>query len=159
MRIRIWISVWRERGWLSVWDKVMWHHRLEIPELILAQCLKTTLQHIQVVLKKLLRSLLPSALCKHFFRSGILGAASLLFYSVSLDFAILHFLYKMLPMCWLIRKNKGVINPVHLRRKGQIFLFGTNVWRKQIPKILCSLILVPLSNKQCKLKPLANTLS
>lgn len=145
MRIRIWISIWGERGWLSVWDKVMWHHRLKIPELILAQCLRTTLQRVQVALEKLPRSLLSSALCKRFFRSGLLGAASLLLYSISLDFAVLHFLPKLLPVCWVIRKNKGVINPGRLGRKGQIFLFGTNVWRN-IPEILCSLILVPLSN-------------
>lgn len=49
--------------------------------------------------EKALRSLLLSALCKCFFRSGLLGAASLLFYSISLDFAILLFLSKMLALC------------------------------------------------------------
>lgn len=156
MRIRIWISIWGERGWLSVWDKVMWHHRLKIPELILAQCLRTTLQRVQVALEKLPRSLLSSALCKRFFRSGLLGAAFLLLYSISLDFAFLHFLPKLLPVCWVIRKNKRCNKPWPFRKKRtNIF-----VWHKCLEKHPWNTTQLNSSApKQCKLKPLTNTWS
>jgi len=83
-----------------------------------------------MVLDELLRRLRSSAVRRQFFRSGLSGAASLLFYNVSLGFAILHFISKMSPACQVKRRYKSVINPSHLGKKGRIFLFGINVWRK-----------------------------
>lgn len=146
MRIRIWISIWGERSWLSVWDKVMWHHRLKIPELNLANCLRTTVRCVWGVPDEVPRGSLSSAVRKQFFRSGLLGTAFPLFYSSVLDFSILHFLPKMSPMCWVNRKNRSGINPSHV---GRNFLFGTNVLEdntSQIPRIQYRLILVLLKS-------------